>query len=124
MLKGEFETNANLGDVRELLTQWMHVKEAVRLQHVRAHKGDNSNEMADANAKLAAEAGELIPQATFRADGAFAFSRGGGTNYWRTSKEDSSSSFILCSMSSCPSHIFQHLFYVNLYFMRFDYYCV
>ena len=77
MLKGEFETNANLGDVRELLTQWMHVKEAVRLQHVRAHKGDNSNEMADANAKLAAEAGELIPQATFRADGAFAFFRGG-----------------------------------------------
>ena len=85
----------------------MHVKESVSLQHVRAHKGDNANDTADANAKLAAEAGELIPQATFKADSAFAFFRGGGADQllWRTSKEDSSSSFILRSMSSCPSHI-------------------
>ena len=59
----------------------MHVKESVRLQHVRAHKGDNANDMADANAKLAAEAGELIPQATFKADSAFAFFRGGRIDY-------------------------------------------
>ena len=61
MLRGEFETNASLGDVRELLTQWMHVKESVRLLHVRAHTGDSANEMADAHAKLAAEAGGFIP---------------------------------------------------------------
>ena len=48
VLQAELETNANLGDARELLAQWMHVKESVRLQHVRAHKGDNANEMADA----------------------------------------------------------------------------
>ena len=40
------------------------------------HKGDHANEIADARAKLAAEAGDLVPQATFRADGAFAFFRG------------------------------------------------
>ena len=47
MLQGEFESNANLGDVRELFTAWEKVWRHTRLVHVRAHKGDPANELAD-----------------------------------------------------------------------------
>ena len=39
MLRGKFQTHANLGEVRELLIPWVHVEESVRIQHARAHKG-------------------------------------------------------------------------------------
>ena len=85
MLQGEFESNANLGDVRALFTAWEKVWRHTRLVHVRAHKGDPANELADCHAKLATESGPEIPVCTLKLDGSTTFfeNDGGGAG-WTT----------------------------------------